>query len=264
MTLDPSELRRAKLKWQQIEKQRQDPRFVQVVGRLVTARLLRANHPVASVRGPVTLEAALWAGEIEPRILELLPAILLKKPGFFTVNDRVPEDLKEVLAAIRKGDMPPPFRGIPGESLLKWVPLIGHQNKLPTLSKTYRFQQEDLQLLMHLKDSLGVSETDVVRLGLKALVQAYPAVLSNDDVDLARGRRARARARRNNFPGSVVEAGEEKPPLYLDLSLIERIAQLTALNARNAALSGCVPSNIPRSQWPGEIFQIGKSSNQTR
>jgi hypothetical protein len=173
MTIDPVELqRRAKLKWQHIERQRQDPRFVQVLGRLVSARLLRANHPVRKVHGPVPLEAALWAGEVEPRILELLPAILLKKPGFFTAIDRMPEDLREVLTAIRKGEVPPPWRGIPGQDLLRWVPLIGHQNKLPTLSKTYRFKREDLQLLAQLKTSLGVSESDVIRLGLKALAKA--------------------------------------------------------------------------------------------
>jgi len=173
MTLDPIELqRRAKLKWQQIEKQRQDPRFVQVMGRLVAARLLRVNHPVRKVRNAVPLEAALWAGEVEPRILELLPAILLKKPGFFAATDRMPQDLKDVLTAIRKGEVPPPLRGIPGPDLLRWVPLIGHQNKLPSLSKTYRFQQQDVQLLAHLRDSLGVSETDVIRLGLKALAKA--------------------------------------------------------------------------------------------
>jgi hypothetical protein len=172
MTIDPIELqRRAKLKWQHIERQRKDPRFVQVLGRLVSARLLRANHPVRKVHGPVPLEAALWAGEVEPRILELLPAILLKKPGFFTATERMPQDLKDVLTAIRKGEPPPAFRGIPGEDVLKWVPLIGHQNKLPSLSKTYRFQQEDLQLLSHLKTSLRVSESDVIRLGLKALAK---------------------------------------------------------------------------------------------
>jgi hypothetical protein len=72
-------------------------------------------------------------------------------------------------------------------------------------------------------------------------------------------REKRALERRASYPGSVVKAGEDKPALYSELTLLERLAHLTQLVEQQARMSGTDHPNIPRSQWPGEIFRIGES-----
>lgn len=73
----------------------------------------------------------------------------------------------------------------------------------------------------------------------------------------------RAQARRQGYPGSVVRSGQDKPALYAQLTLLERLAHQTALVARQAALSGQQIVELPRSQWPGEVFKID-SADHTR
>jgi hypothetical protein len=72
-------------------------------------------------------------------------------------------------------------------------------------------------------------------------------------------RRVRAERRRRGYPGEVIAAGTPKPPLYAELSLLERLAHMTALSRRQAALSGAAQPPLPRSAWPGEVFRLGES-----
>jgi hypothetical protein len=72
-------------------------------------------------------------------------------------------------------------------------------------------------------------------------------------------REKRARERRANYPGTVIEAGEDKPALYSDLTLLERLAHQTALVESQAKMSSMELPKIPRSEWPGEIFRLGES-----
>jgi hypothetical protein len=61
------------------------------------------------------------------------------------------------------------FRGIDGPALLAWLPRVGHKQKLPSRLKTFRLQQEDLELLERLQRELGGSQTMVLRRALRAL-----------------------------------------------------------------------------------------------
>jgi hypothetical protein len=67
---------------------------------------------------------------------------------------------------------------------------------------------------------------------------------------------ARAERRRREYSGVVVEAGTPKPALYEALSLLERLAHMTALTQRLAALSGTAETPRERAEWPGEIFRL--------
>ena len=163
------------------ERKRKDPRFERVMGKLIAAGYLRTNavHQ-EKYQGRITLSDALWAGAIEPRIHELVPAIVLKKPAFFDKIEDMPEDLVDILHAIRHGVATQDFRGIPAKDYLAWVPRIGQKGKEPTLPKTFRFRQDEVALLRSLASALGTTETDVVRRSLRALARLHHLSPSDD------------------------------------------------------------------------------------
>jgi hypothetical protein len=68
--------------------------------------------------------------------------------------------------------------------------------------------------------------------------------------------RARAERRRREYAGVVVTAGTPKPALYDELSLLERLAHMTALTQRLAVLSKTAETPRPRAEWPGEIRRL--------
>jgi hypothetical protein len=140
------------------------------VGVFVHAKLLTTNIKVEPRKGPLALEDVLWAGRLEPRLLELLPAVMIKKPSMIEYG-KVPPDLERVLDQLRHNETPPDFRGIPGGKLQEWIPRVGHKGKLPTQLKAFRFKKEDVDLLEELAAERGITETDVIRAGLRALVE---------------------------------------------------------------------------------------------
>ncbi len=151
-------------------RKRKDLRFKQVMARFVAAGYLRTNaEHQEKYDGKITLADALWAGTIEPRIHALVPALVLKKPAFFDKTEDMPDDLADILHAIRHGVADQDFRGIPAHDYLAWVPRIGQKGKEPTLPKTFRFRQEDVALLRSLASALGTTQSDVIRRSLRAL-----------------------------------------------------------------------------------------------
>jgi hypothetical protein len=170
MNTKPNELvARARQAHRAMERRRRDPRYRRVLGRLVTAGVLTTNTEVEPCRERIVVRDALWAGEIEPRILEVLPALLVKRPGLFVDPRALPEDLAAVVEDLRKHRPPRDFRGLSGASIGRWLGAVGHKGKLPSQLKAFRFQADDLVLLHRLREQLGVTETAVVRRGLRAL-----------------------------------------------------------------------------------------------
>lgn len=175
MTMNAQELQAlAKKKRRSLARKRKDERFVRAMGKLVAAKLIETNmEAIVAVRGAVHIDDALWAGTVEPRIFELLPAIVLKKPSLFEGSDALPEDLAQIVRAIRHGEATEPFRGIPAAGYLPWVARIGHKGKTPALLKSFRMRQDDIALLRRLKEELATTETDVVRRALRALEREH-------------------------------------------------------------------------------------------
>lgn len=147
-----------------------DPHFRKVIAAFVKAKLLHTNYESGVAPERVTISEVLRAGEHEPRLLELLPAILMKRLRFVEA-DLVPEDLDETLRALRKGQVPADFRGIPGKDIAKWLSRVGHQGKAPSVLKTFRFKAEEAALLFTLSQERGQSEIDVIREGLRAVAK---------------------------------------------------------------------------------------------
>lgn len=173
MTLTAAQIQaRARRRLARIERGRRDPRFRRVVGKLQAMGLLFTNFEVETGKKPLRVADALWAGELEPRVLELLPALVIKAPATFEDVGQLPSDLDQVVRALRRGETPDGFRGIPGQALARWLPRVGRKEKLPSRMKVFRLKHEDLRLLRQLSRSLGLTEADVVRRGLRALAAA--------------------------------------------------------------------------------------------
>jgi hypothetical protein len=162
--------RKARARSATLRRRKRDERFTSVVGRLVHEGLLVANHELERNQRPISVFDALWAGEVEPRVLELLPALLVKRPALFEAGQPLPEDLSTAVSDLRRDRIPKDFRGIPGADVHRWLSRVGRKGKVPSLLKSFRLTPEDQRLLERLKDTLGVSETEVIRRGLRALV----------------------------------------------------------------------------------------------
>ena len=93
-----------------------------------------------------------WAGEVEPRILELLPALLIKKPSFFEERTTLPDDLAQVVRALRRGEVPAEFRGIPGADLARWLPRLGGSGAAPSRLRCFRFSAKSRLLFAPASD----------------------------------------------------------------------------------------------------------------
>ncbi len=133
MTKSETLQQRAQRKLRQLERSRRDGRFLRTMGKLVGAGLLESSSPdVQPYDRRVSLADALWAGRVEPRILELLPAIVVKRPRLFVLPAVLPDDLDAVVRGIRNGRGHPSFRGVDPVSYLPWVERIGTKGKLPT------------------------------------------------------------------------------------------------------------------------------------
>jgi hypothetical protein len=102
--------------------------------------------------------------------LELLPAVLVKRPSMLADTGDLPDDLRRVVRRLRRNVVPEDFRGVPGADIYRWLPRVGRKDKFPSRPKSFRLKPEDVRLLEHLSRELGLSETDVIRRGLRALL----------------------------------------------------------------------------------------------
>ena len=162
--------KRAQLRMRAVEKRRRDPRYRRVLGRFVADGLLLSNDAVEPYSGPLKVFDVLWCGEIEPRFLELLPALLVKCPSMFESVEPLPEELGQAVRRLRRNLVPGSFAGIDGRKLYEWLPRVGRKDAVPARLKSFRLKPDDLRLLERLASELGVSETEVIRRGLRALL----------------------------------------------------------------------------------------------
>jgi hypothetical protein len=162
---------RAKEKDLQLTKSRKSIRYKKILGRLVAMNLLRTTDEFILNLEKMKLNDLLWAGKLEPRILELIPAIAVKKPSVIAGLESAPEDLKTVISEIKSANPVSKFRHVDPKNYMQWLGSVGQRKKKPTKLKSFRFQQADLELLNNFKLK-GMSEIEAVRRGLKLLAQS--------------------------------------------------------------------------------------------
>ncbi len=152
------------------ENNRKDPRYLDTMGFLVAKGLLKTNLPLRPEPNKrLRLDDALWAGEhVEPRILEVLPAAVLRLGRHFDLDPERHKDLAHVVANLRasKADGNE-FRGVPYAKIRLWadIPLSDRrvkpvgEKKVP---KTFRLTPRSIERLRALARKEGISETAVL------------------------------------------------------------------------------------------------------
>jgi hypothetical protein len=164
--------KRARRRLTQLRRRTNDARFQRAMSRYVRDGLLIANREYPGDDRPVSVEDVLWAGDLEPRLLELLPALIIERPAMFTGLEELPVDLSEVVKALRQNRLPPDFRQIPGRDVFRWLGRFGRvrgEGKGPSRLKSFRFTPADQRLIDDLARELELTETDVIRRALRTL-----------------------------------------------------------------------------------------------
>jgi hypothetical protein len=147
---------------------KRDRRFLETMGFLAAKGLLDVNYYVP--RQPnrrLLLEDVLWAGrEVEPRILEVLPAAVLRLGAHFDFDaERYPE-LAGVLNALRKRATDgPDFLGVPYVKLKVWADFPLPDRRVKTslekkIPRTFRLRPDVIAALKSLAKKAGCSETE--------------------------------------------------------------------------------------------------------
>ena len=145
------------------------PIYKNVIGKFVAYGILFHNK-IGPYKGPIKLKDVLDVGEIEYRVLEVLPAVLLKRPKLINDKSNMPEDLKNILVQIKKNKVVDSFRDVPPEKYLYWIDKIGRKNIKTNMIKSFRFTTEDLEVFERIKIKNKIlSDIDVIRLALKSL-----------------------------------------------------------------------------------------------
>lgn len=149
---------------------RRDPRFLNVMGFLVTKGLLGINASIPELPNKrLTIDDAIWAGvNVEPRILEVLPAAVIRFPRNFDLDpDRHPELTKTINDLRRHQTQGTDFLGIPYAKVRVWLdfPLKDGRLKLPSekkVTKSFRLTPKAIARLRALAQESSRTETAVL------------------------------------------------------------------------------------------------------
>ncbi len=151
------------------ERNYQDMRTQRVLGFLVAKGLLVGED--IQHRGDVKLdiEDVLWVGaKVEPRVLEVLPAALIHFPRTFMRKAHIPNDLAEVIKAIRaRKTQGPDFRGMRFRTMSKWANRGTTDKRTKPLAeikvnKTFRLLPAAIEALKVEAHKAGLSETHYI------------------------------------------------------------------------------------------------------
>lgn len=157
-------LEKAKQKARHLEKLRQDARYLKTIGKLKREGLLDVRD-LSAYRGQVFLEDALWVAQLEPRIYELLPAIVARRPKFF-VFLKLPEDLRTVVQEIKRGYAKTPYHEVAPEKYSRWVSFVGRKPGPVKVMRAFRLHLEDVAVLSSLSKKTHQSQSQVLHQAL--------------------------------------------------------------------------------------------------
>lgn len=146
---------RIRQKAAQNEANRKDVRFKKTIAFLKGKGLLHTNLPIAggtSIR--LNIEDVLWAGRnVEPRILEVLPAAILHFPKNFLNLDKLPDGFATIVKNIRANkDQGDDFEGVRYAQMKHWANMqLKDKRTKPAKflkrTKTFRLHQTTIDKL---------------------------------------------------------------------------------------------------------------------
>jgi hypothetical protein len=100
---------------------------------LLAKGLLYTNQKIRpDGRARVDVADAVWAGtEVEPRIIEVLPAAILRFPKNFYNLEALPEALQKIVGQIKGGETGEDYEGLKFKDMARWaaVPLKDKRGK---------------------------------------------------------------------------------------------------------------------------------------
>ena len=155
----------------QDEKKRKDLRYRIAMAFLVKKGFLKTNinfekHYLARVR----IKDMIWAGQnVEPRILEVLPAAILRLPKAFVTEDmKKLFNLDQVVSDLRhQKENGPDFLNMPYKKMKMWmnISLNDRRTKIKDnkkVMKTFRLSPQAILNIDRLKKKNGISEAAVL------------------------------------------------------------------------------------------------------
>ena len=147
----------------------QDRRSTTVLGLLKAKGLLLIDYikPLPSVK--VNIKDAIWVGvNVEPRVLEVLPAAILHSPACFYGLELAPKELREVLACLKAGKTEgPDLDWVKYSELKRWADLKPKDGRAKPLSekrfaRTYRLKPSTISAISSMAKSQNLSEGKLI------------------------------------------------------------------------------------------------------
>ncbi|OFZ30437.1 MAG: hypothetical protein A2622_08515 [Bdellovibrionales bacterium RIFCSPHIGHO2_01_FULL_40_29] len=153
------------------DKKRKDIRYKKAMAFLVKKGFLKTNinfEPYFQAR--VWVKDLIWAGQnVEPRILEVLPAAVLRLPKAFN-HDNTKEELllKQVLIDLREEkENGSDFLNMPYKKIKVWMNISLNDRRTKTLDnkklmKTFRLTPQTIRKIELLKKKSGLSDAAII------------------------------------------------------------------------------------------------------
>jgi len=153
---------------------RKDPRFLRTMEFLVRKGFLKANRNYEKWNsGKLYLRDALWAGEnVEPRVLEVLPAVAVRLPKEVNLNG-APKVFFDAFEALKKNQNDgPDFFGVSFDKYKVWLDLELKDKRTKPVSqkkimKSFRLSFECIRRLEEKMQETGESGSNVIESLLK-------------------------------------------------------------------------------------------------
>jgi hypothetical protein len=161
-------LKRAKREVTLLNKNKRDPRYLRTIGFLVGKGFLHANREFPKMPNMrINVEDAIWAGKnVEPRILEVLPAAVMRLGRHFNYDPEVHVDLRKIIEQLKQsveGD----FLGVPAEKIRPWLNIRLKDRRVKNLDqkkviKTFRLSPDTISTIKSLKSAMKISEAELL------------------------------------------------------------------------------------------------------
>lgn len=153
----------------QVQERFRDARAQRVIGFLAAKKLLITDQFNLWPNTKIRVEDALWvAKHVEPRVLEVLPAALIRFPRTFFGKDKTPRPLKAVVAAIARNEPDhPDYEGISYQAMKRWANRELPDRRTKPLkeqkrNRTFRLKPTVIDTLKCMAKRQKISETEVL------------------------------------------------------------------------------------------------------
>jgi hypothetical protein len=161
-------LKQAKRQVAMLNRNKKDPRYTRTIGFLVAKGFLHANRDIPKTPNiRISIEDAVWAGKnVEPRILEVLPAAVMRLEKHFDYNPEEHIDLRRVIEQLKQ-NIDGEFLGIPTEKIRPWLNIRLKDRRTKGLAekkviKTFRLSPGTIKRIKDLKTKMKISETELL------------------------------------------------------------------------------------------------------